>query len=208
LPAGICCSLWLARPRLPIAGSDHLVFLPAAGLPWFIAPFGRDSLIVSLQNTLIYPEFARGALEFLGSLQAKEVDNYRDAEPGKILHEMRYGELAHFKLIPHTPYYGTADAMPLWWRLRFGFRWLTDAHSDLKRRRPAGQAAPFAVVLSWHAILDRRKHIVRRQRSPDALQLEFADRLNRNGVLDLHQHPSADEDLTRLGFIAEPRGDV
>jgi glycogen debranching enzyme len=104
----------MAALRLPIAGTDHLVFLPAAGLPWFIAPFGRDSLIVSLQNILIYPEFARGALEILGSLQAKEVDNYRDAEPGKILHEMRYGELAHFKLIPHTPYYGTADATPLY----------------------------------------------------------------------------------------------
>jgi glycogen debranching enzyme len=104
----------MAALRLPIAGTDHLVFLPAAGLPWFIAPFGRDSLIVSLQNTLIFPEFARGALEILGSLQAKEADDYRDAEPGKILHEMRYGELAHFKLIPHTPYYGTADATPLY----------------------------------------------------------------------------------------------
>ena len=104
----------MAALRLPIAGTDHMVFLPAAGLPWFVAPFGRDSLIVSLQNTLIYPEFARGALEILGSLQATEEDNYRDAEPGKILHEMRYGELAHFKLIPHTPYYGTADATPLY----------------------------------------------------------------------------------------------
>jgi glycogen debranching enzyme len=104
----------MAALRLPIQGTDHLVFLPAAGLPWFVAPFGRDSLIVSLQNTLIYPEFAGGALEILGSLQAKAVDNYRDAEPGKILHEMRYGELAHFKLIPHTPYYGTADATPLY----------------------------------------------------------------------------------------------
>ena len=57
---------------LPIAGTDHMVFMPAAGLPWFMAPFGRDSLIASLQNTLIYPEFARGALEILGSRQAKE----------------------------------------------------------------------------------------------------------------------------------------
>jgi glycogen debranching enzyme len=71
-------------------------------------------LIVSLQNILIYPEFARGSLDILGSLQAKEDDPYRDAEPGKIFHELRYGELAHFKLIPHTPYYGTADATPLY----------------------------------------------------------------------------------------------
>jgi glycogen debranching enzyme len=104
----------MAALRLPIKGTDHMIFMPAAGLPWFVAPFGRDSLLVSLQNVLIYPEFARGSLEILGSLQAKEDDPYRDAEPGKIPHELRYGELAHFKLIPHTPYYGTADATPLY----------------------------------------------------------------------------------------------
>src|SRR5215470_7399471 len=104
----------MAALRLPIVGTDHMVFLPAAGLPWFLAPFGRDSLFVSLQNVLIYPDFARGSLDILGSLQAREEDDYRDAEPGKILHEIRYGELAHFKLIPHTPYYGTADATPLY----------------------------------------------------------------------------------------------
>src|SRR5262249_45467361 len=122
--------------RLPIFGGDHMVFLPAAGLPWFVALFGRDSLIVSMQNLLIYPEFARGALEILGSLQAKERDDYRDAETGKILHEMRYGELAHFKLIPHTPYYGTADATPLYlitlheaWRA-IGDRALLEQHLE------------------------------------------------------------------------------
>jgi glycogen debranching enzyme len=130
----------MAALRLPIAGTDHMVFLPAAGLPWFVAPFGRDSLIVSLQNTLIYPEFARGALEILGALQATEEDDYRDAEPGKILHEMRYGELAHFKLIPHTPYYGTADATPLYlitlhaaWRAT-GDRGLLEQHLDTAER--------------------------------------------------------------------------
>ncbi|WP_428534869.1 amylo-alpha-1,6-glucosidase [Rhodopila sp.] len=103
----------MAALRLPIGGTDHMVFLPAAGLPWFMAPFGRDSLIVSLQNILVYPEFARGSLEVLAGWQAKQRDDFRDAEPGKIMHELRYGELAHFKLIPHTPYYGTADATPL-----------------------------------------------------------------------------------------------
>ncbi len=104
----------MAALRLPIEGTDHMVFVPAAGLPWFIAPFGRDSLIVSLQNILVYPEFASGSLDVLGRWQATERDDYRDAEPGKIMHELRYGELAHFKLIPHTPYYGTADATPLY----------------------------------------------------------------------------------------------
>jgi glycogen debranching enzyme len=126
----------MAALRLPIAGPDHMVFLPAAGLPWFVAPFGRDSLIVSLQNILVYPEFARGTLEVLGLLQAKQQDDHRDAEPGKILHEMRYGELAHFKLIPHTPYYGTADATPLYlialhaaWRA-IGDRGLLEQHLE------------------------------------------------------------------------------
>jgi glycogen debranching enzyme len=126
----------MAALRLPIVGTDHMVFLPAAGLPWFVAPFGRDSLIVSLQNMLIYPDFARGSLDILGSLQAREQDDYRDAEPGKILHEIRYGELAHFKLIPHTPYYGTADATPLYlitlnaaWRAT-GDRALLERHLD------------------------------------------------------------------------------
>jgi glycogen debranching enzyme len=126
----------MAALRLPMAGQDDLVFLPAAGVPWFVAPFGRDSLIVSLQNTFVYPEFARGSLEVLGSLQAKDRDDYRDAEPGKILHEIRYGELAHFKLIPHTPYYGSADATPLYlialhaaWRA-IGDRSLLERHLE------------------------------------------------------------------------------
>jgi glycogen debranching enzyme len=106
----------MAALRLPFASSNPARndFLPAAGLPWFVAVFGRDSLIVALQNAMVYPEFARGALDVLARWQATERDDFRDAEPGKILHELRRGELAHFKLIPHTPYYGTADATPLY----------------------------------------------------------------------------------------------
>ena len=100
--------------RLPLESPDQTHFVPAAGLPWFMALFGRDSLIVSLQSMLVYPDFARGALAVLAESQATELDHFRDAEPGKIMHEMRSGELAHFKLVPHTPYYGTADATPLY----------------------------------------------------------------------------------------------
>ncbi len=104
----------MAALRLPIGGRSHAEFIPAAGVPWFLALFGRDALIVSLQNAMVHHDFARGALKVLGDLQARKRDDYRDAEPGKILHEMRQGELAHFKLIPHTPYYGTADATILY----------------------------------------------------------------------------------------------
>jgi glycogen debranching enzyme len=104
----------MASLRLPITGADHLQFIPAAGAPWFVALFGRDSLIVSLQNAMVHPDFARGALEVLSRYQATTRDAYRDAEPGKIPHELRLGELAHFHLVPHTPYYGTADATILY----------------------------------------------------------------------------------------------
>ncbi|MGH7052732.1 MAG: amylo-alpha-1,6-glucosidase [Stellaceae bacterium] len=130
----------MAALRLPVPGTHHLEFVPAGGIPWFVALFGRDSLIVALQNALVYPDFARGALDVLGRFQARERDDYRDAEPGKIAHEMRYGELAHFKRVPHTPYYGTADATPLYlivlhtaWRWT-GDRALIERHLDTAER--------------------------------------------------------------------------
>jgi glycogen debranching enzyme len=130
----------MAGLRLPVEGTHHLEFTPAAGIPWFVALFGRDTLIAALQNTHIYPDFARGALDVLGRFQATEIDEYRDAEPGKILHEMRYGELAHFRLIPHTPYYGTADATPFYlillhtaWRCT-GDRQLIERHLETAER--------------------------------------------------------------------------
>ena len=93
------------------SGSD--LWVPAAGVPWFVAIFGRDSLIASLQNMIVFPRFALGVLKKLAAFQATQIDDWRDAEPGKIPHEIRFGELAHFKRIPHTPYYGTADATSL-----------------------------------------------------------------------------------------------
>jgi glycogen debranching enzyme len=62
----------MAALRLPLQGTDHMVFVPAAGLPWFVALFGRDTLIVSLQTMIVYPEFAAGTLEVLAQYQATE----------------------------------------------------------------------------------------------------------------------------------------
>jgi len=89
-------------------------WIPAAGVPWYVTIFGRDSLIASLQTMMIHHPFALGSLQRLAEHQATTVDDWRDAEPGKIPHEIRFGELAHFHKIPHTPYYGTADATPLY----------------------------------------------------------------------------------------------
>jgi glycogen debranching enzyme len=103
------------------------LWMPAAGVPWFVTIFGRDSLIASLQNMIVFPRFASGVLKKLAELQATQIDDWRDAEPGKILHEIRFGELAHFKRIPHTPYYGTADATPLYLIvLHEAWKWLGD----------------------------------------------------------------------------------
>ena len=104
------------------------VWIPAAGIPWYVAVFGRDSIIASLQALPVHPLFAVGTLQKLAQWQAHELDPRRDAEPGKICHEMRSGEWAHFGTIPHSPYYGTADATPLY-LLLLGetYRWLGDA---------------------------------------------------------------------------------
>ena len=87
--------------------------LPAAGIPWYVAPFGRDSLIIGLQTCHATPDRAAGTLRVLASLQGSRVDPWRDEEPGKILHEVRYGEMARLGEVPHTPYYGTVDATSL-----------------------------------------------------------------------------------------------
>jgi glycogen debranching enzyme len=123
----------MAALRLPIQGADQAQLVPAAGLPWFVALFGRDSLIASLQTSLVCSDFARGALDVLGFWQATGLDDYRDAEPGKILHELRLGELAKLKLIPHTPYYGTADATPLY-LITLHTAWCCSGELDLLKR--------------------------------------------------------------------------
>lgn len=86
---------------------------PTAGVPWYAVPFGRDALITSLQTLALNPELAIGSLRFLAQHQGTRVDRSREEEPGKILHEMRFGELANLRQIPHTPYYGSVDATPL-----------------------------------------------------------------------------------------------
>ncbi|MGC4192734.1 MAG: glycogen debranching N-terminal domain-containing protein [Thermomicrobiales bacterium] len=87
--------------------------IPAAGIPWFIAPFGRDSLIVALQTMHVYPDRAASTLRLLAALQGTKVDPWREEEPGKILHEMRYGDMARSGQAPHSPYYGSVDSTPL-----------------------------------------------------------------------------------------------
>jgi glycogen debranching enzyme len=88
--------------------------LPAAGLPWFMTLFGRDSIFTSLQSLPFTPELAATTLLALGERQGTRIDDFRDEDPGRILHEMRYGEMTAFEERPHSPYYGCADATALY----------------------------------------------------------------------------------------------
>ncbi len=115
--------------------------LPAAGLPWFMALFGRDSLITSYQAIPFVPELARTTLLALGAHQATEWDDFRDAEPGKILHELRHGELTHFGTRPHSPYFGSADSTPLFLVVLDEYeRWTGDA-TTVRKLEGAARAA-------------------------------------------------------------------
>ncbi|HEY3263817.1 MAG TPA: amylo-alpha-1,6-glucosidase [Actinomycetota bacterium] len=99
----------------------------AAGIPWYVTLFGRDALIASHQILSINPRPAREALQLLASHQGDRIDDWRDEEPGKILHEVRQGELARAGIVPHTPYYGSVDSTP-WFLILLAqyFRWTGD----------------------------------------------------------------------------------
>ncbi|MCC3374822.1 amylo-alpha-1,6-glucosidase [Cohnella sp. REN36] len=86
---------------------------PVAGLPWYAVPFGRDSLIAALQMLPLRPEIARGTLQMMAAFQGEEVNPWFDEQPGKIMHELRNGELARSGQVPFAPYYGSIDSTPL-----------------------------------------------------------------------------------------------
>lgn len=117
----------LSSLRIKVEDNGKQFWMPAAGIPWFVAVFGRDSVTVSLQTMAVYPEFAHGTLLKLAQLQATEIDDWRDAQPGRMLHELRQDELTQLHQLPYTPYYGTIDTTILWIiTLAEAYRWSGD----------------------------------------------------------------------------------
>jgi glycogen debranching enzyme len=123
---------------------DPELSLPAAGLPWFMSLFGRDSIITAYQALPFHPALAASTLRALADLQATEYDDFRDMQPGKIPHERRHGEQTYFGKMPHTPYYGSHDATPLFLILLEEYeRWTADT-ALVRQLEGAARAA-----LSW-----------------------------------------------------------
>ena len=128
-------------------------FIPAAGLPWFLAVFGRDSAITAMQSLLLGPDVTYGTLRQLAAYQGTTADPWREEEPGKIPHEVRTGELATLGNIPFGRYYGSVDATPLYLMLYVAAcRWSGWLRAGGRRRAPAAVREfmpPAEAALAW-----------------------------------------------------------
>ncbi|MDI4649391.1 amylo-alpha-1,6-glucosidase [Cohnella hashimotonis] len=124
-----------------LLNDEGLGRFPVAGLPWYAVLFGRDSLITALQMLPVRPEVALATLRTMARYQGERDDAWRDEQPGKIMHEMRRGELANTNQVPFTPYYGTVDATPLFLVLLAEYvKWTNDL-SALRELLPNAEAA-------------------------------------------------------------------
>ena len=150
---------------LRMRGRDGIGRLPAAGMPWFMTVFGRDTIVTCLQTLLFGPELARTALEVLAELQAREDDPLTDAEPGKIVHEVRQGKAARAWF---PAYYGTVDATPLYLVLLSEvWRWTDDGALVRALKEPALRALEW---IDWYGDRDGDGFVEYERRSPRGLE--------------------------------------
>jgi glycogen debranching enzyme len=181
---------WLQRSiadlRMMISQTQYGPY-PYAGIPWFSVPFGRDGVLTALELLWVDPQLARGVLEFLAATQAHDCDPARDAEPGKIVHEMRQGEMAALGEVPFGRYYGSVDATPLFVMLAAAYHELTGDTSTIERLWPNLERA-----LSW----------IEREGDPDADGFVEYCRRSENGLSQQGWKDSQDSVFHADGSLA------
>ncbi len=161
------CDAWLERAEVDLQSmlaSTHDGWYPYAGVPWYATVFGRDGLLTAYESLLVDPRIARGVLAHLAALQAHDDDESRDAQPGKILHELRDGEMATLGEIPFGRYYGSVDATPLFVVLAGAYWRRSGDRGFVQQQWPAIDAA-----LAWCARTDERGFVSYLRRTPRGL---------------------------------------
>ena len=184
-------AVWVARSRRDL----HLLLtetpqgvVPYAGIPWYVAPFGRDSIISALQVLPFEPRIAAGTLRFLARHVGEIDDEFTEQEPGRIIHELRRGEMANCREIPFIPYYGSVDAPPLFLMLLAEYWTWTADEALLRELWPTAER-----VLAWMLrTADRHDgYLTYQRRSP-------------RGLVNQGWKDSQDAVMHASGHLAEP----
>lgn len=183
-------------------------FIPAAGMPWYMAIFGRDSAITAMQTMLMGAgELATGTLRQLAAFQGTTTDPFREEQPGKIPHEVRNGELATLEHVPHGRYYGSVDATPLYvllfLRAARWAGWLRDAPRGPLLAQPARTVGPMPAELG-PLVPTARAAMAWIDRAADADGLVWYRKPHRGGIRNQVWKDSNDSYRFADGRMAEP----